>query len=233
MQTRLKPILESRVREDYPQINYTDSKGIQHIELNRGCPYQCVYCWSDPNFKEFPIPEIVSNKVQIIGEAFLSDSRIHKIIESLGKIKVNKKVVYYGLSQGLNKKDLTHKLIDLISTYRFGLITNKGSWKKGIRISWDLGIGEGFKVKEIINALYFYGYRQKNNMVFILTNYKITLDECLYKLRKLKEWKVMVDDCTFNCTKTNFIPIYWSFKEHKVFRKQCRDHNLEILGLKR
>lgn len=228
MQTRLKPLDIKRTRKDYPQVNYIDTRGIQHIELNRGCPYQCEYCWADPNFKEFPIPIIKSNKVQIIGEAFLSDSRIPLLINNLGQKRFNNKVIYYGISQGVNKKDLNDHIVTMLSYYRFGLITSRGHWKKGIRISWDGNIFEEKKVKDTIKLLVKRGYKRKDIIVFVLVNWKISYKACLYKLKKFKEWNVMIDDCTFDCSKKKFIPLFWSYKKYKNFRAKCRDHNIRI-----
>ena len=73
IQKRLKPLSIQRKRKDYPQINYIDDNGVQWIELNRGCKRQCPFCHADPNYKMFDVPEIISNKVQIIGEGILYD----------------------------------------------------------------------------------------------------------------------------------------------------------------
>jgi|APSaa5957512576_1039674.scaffolds.fasta_scaffold19467_2 hypothetical protein len=128
----------SRVRKDYPQINYVDDKGIQWIEINRGCKRQCEFCWADPNYKVFPVPKIVSNKVQIIGENILYDPDIKDKLIELGNKRVNNKVVYYAICNGVDYRLLTDKIIEMLSSYRFGKITKKGN--SGKREYQSLGI---------------------------------------------------------------------------------------------
>jgi len=228
MQTRLEPLNLKREREDYPQVNYVDKKGVQWIELNRGCKRQCEFCHADPNYKVFDVPEIVSNKVQIIGEGILYDPDIWNKFMELKNIKFNNKVIYYGLSQGVNYDMLNRELVNTMLSARIGLITNKGHWKKGIRIAWDWGKKQEKGVKKTIDMLTEAGYKRNAIIVFVLVNWKIPLKICEYKRGKLEEWKVMIDDCTFDCTKTNFIPIHWTYEEYKSFRKKCRDHNIEV-----
>jgi len=225
MQQRLKDMDIKRVRKDYPQINYVDSKGVQWIELNRGCLRGCPFCYSDPNFKEFSIPKIESNKVQIIGEGFLYDSRFIYLLETLSKIKFNNKVIYYGFSQGLDYRLFIPFLEVLLSKGRFGLINSKGNWVKGIRLSWDLGLNQSNKLSMILKRLENVNYKLKNIIIFVLTNWKIDYNTCLKKLDQIKKWGVRIDDCTWDTTKKNFIPLYWNVKDYKDFRSKCRKHN--------
>ena len=228
MQTRLEPLKINRERKNYEQINYIDKQGVQHIELNRGCKRQCPFCHADPNFKTFKIPEILSNKVQIIGEGILYDPDIWNKFICLKNIKVNKKVVYYGLSQGIDYRLLNLELINAMSSGRIGLITHRGKWKKGMRIAWDWGLEQEKDIRRIIDLLIKGRYRLKEIIIFVLVNWKIPLEVCKQKLMKLKEWGVMIDDCTWECTKKNFIPLKWTEREYREFRAMCRDHNIRI-----
>ena len=224
MQTRLKPLDIKRNREDYPQINYLDSKGVQWIELNRGCPRGCPFCYADPNYKVFPVPEIKSNFVKIICEGLLYDKKIKEKIKDLGEKKVNNKVVYYGLGS-LDYRMMDGELYNLMSKNRIGLINNKGKWYKGIRIAWDWGKEQEKGIHDSIEKFVEVGYIRKKIIVFILTNWKIDIDTCIYKLDKLTEWGVRVDDCTYNTTKKSFIPLHWKERDYRCFRKMCRKHN--------
>lgn len=227
MQTRLKSLNIERKRKNYPQVDYIDNNGVQWIELNRGCRRQCSFCYADPNFKEFPIPKIRSNKVQIIGEGFLYDSRLPTLIDIL-PYKYNGKIVYYGFSQGLDYHGLSKSMIDLLSQAHCGLITNKGRWKKGMRIAWDWGKEKEDEIYRTLKRLDRFGYKRKDIIIFVLVNWKIDFKTCLYKLKRFKEWGVMIDDCTWDCTKTLFIPQYWDYPEYRKFRAMCRDHNIRI-----
>ncbi len=226
MQTRLKPLSIKRERKDYPQVNYIDEKGIQWIEINRGCKRQCEFCYADPNYKVFNIPEIKSNKVQIIGENILYDHSIKDKLLELGEKKVNDKVVYYGICNGLDYRLLTRDLASICAAMRFGSINNKGNWRKGISIAWDLGFKQEKKVKDTIDMLVDVGFQRKAIMVHVLVNWKITYDFCLYKFKQIKKWDVMIDDCTWDCTKRLFIPLYWNYYDYKKFRKKCRTYNI-------
>lgn len=232
MQTRLKPLELKRKRKHYPQINYIDKKGVQWIELNRGCKRQCPFCYSDPNFKVFSIPKITSNKVHIIGEGILYDPKIKEKFLDLGKKRVNRKVVYYGLSQGVDYRLLTSEIIEIMSQNRFGIINNKGNWYKGMRIAWDWGKQQEKGIKKTIDIILNFGYKSKNIIIFVLVNWLIKYEQCVYKLEKFKEWGVKIDDCTYNTTKKNFIPLYWKTRDYRKFRNLCRTHNLEMRFLK-
>lgn len=130
----------NRERADYPQVNRIDENGVQWIELNRGCKRGCSFCHADPNYKTFSIPPIRRTIVQIIGEGFLYDQEIRNKIAMLSLIKVNNKVVRYGLSQGVDFRLLTEELASLMVKARIGIINNKGNWRKGLRFAWDLGL---------------------------------------------------------------------------------------------
>ena len=70
------------------------------------------------------------------------------------------------------------------------------------------------------------GFHKKAIMIHVLVNWKINYEFCLYKLSQIKKWGVMIDDCTWDCTKRLFIPQYWDYPEYRKFRARCRSHNL-------
>ena len=96
-----EPVME-RARQDYPQVDRIDDNGTQWIELNRGCKRGCSFCYADPNYKVFECPEIRARIVQIIGEGFLYDPDIKRKIRELGEKRFEGRVVYFGLSQGID-----------------------------------------------------------------------------------------------------------------------------------
>ncbi len=186
IQQRLKPLSIKRERPDYPQVNYVDDRGVQWIELNRGCKRLCRFCWADPNYKVFDIPRIIRNKVQIIGENVMFDPNIEKKLKKLSEIKVNNKVVYYGLGNGFDYRRVTPEIAKLARAARIGNINNKGNWYKGVNLAWDLGINQEYKVKKALNYFLNVGYYANRSKIFILVNWEITLKECLYKFEKIK-----------------------------------------------
>lgn len=225
MQLRLEPLNIKRERNNYPQVNYIDDNNVQWIEINRGCKRHCAFCHADPNYKVFDIPEIKRNNVHVVGEGFLYDPDIEQKIIKLGQKRVNDRVVYYGLSQGIDFRLLTPEIAELLSKNRFGLINNKGVWKKGIRFAWDLSLFQEKLAKETIDLLCKYKYIRKYIIVFVLINWKISYEDCLYKLKKLKEWGVRIDDCTWDTTKKEKLPLYWTKDQLIYFRKISRKHN--------
>jgi len=218
-----------RKRPDYPQVDYIDDNGVQHIELNRGCRRQCEFCYADPNFKQFPIPEIRSRIVQIIGEGFLYDTRIKQnLLQELGKIRYKAKVVYYGLSQGIDYRLLDKQIAEQLSKNRIGVINNKGKWYKGMRMAWDWRMEQYRDIKNSIRLLEKKGYVRRFMLIFILVNWKIDYKFCLRKFKLLKGNKVKIDGCTWNTTKRVIQSHYWTEEELRIFKKKCRDHNYDI-----
>lgn len=210
---------------DYPQINRIDKKGIQHIELNRGCRRRCKFCHANPDYKTFPVPEITRNIVQITGEGILYDPQIKEKIIECGQKRVNKKVVYYGLWQGIDFRLLTRETAYLFSKNRFGIINNKGKWYKGIRFAWDGGLEFEALAKRTIELLESVGYTREHIQVFVLTNWDISYETCLTKMDKLREWGVKIDDCTWETNKRAMIPKKWTYQHLKDFRRRTRKHN--------
>jgi len=224
IQQRLKPLEIQRIKSDYPQVDFIKNN-IQYIEINRGCKRLCPFCYADPNYKTFSIPEIKSNKVQIWGESILYDPKIKEKIIELGKKRVNNKVIYYDLGQGVDYRLLNKEIAELLSENRFGLINNKGNWCKGIKFAWDWGLEQQTDIRKTIELFEKLGYQRRNIIIFVLVNWKIDFGTCMDKLIKLEEWKVRIDDCTYDCTKKLFVPLYWKEKDYRIFRKLCRKHN--------
>lgn len=222
MQTKL--MQKKRERKDYPQVNFI-KEGVQYIEINRGCKRQCPFCYADPNYKVFEVPEIKSNKVQIWGEGILFDQKVKEKIIELGSKKVNNKVVYYSLGQGIDFRLLTEKIAELLSKNRFGIINNKKNWYKGIKFAWDRKLDQEKGILKTIELFEKVGYKRKAMQIFVLVNWKIDYETCLYKLEKLKEWGVKIDDCTWDTTKRQKLPFYWTKEQLVDFRKKARKHN--------
>lgn len=210
---------------DYPQVDRIDENGTQWIEVNRGCKRGCSFCHASPDYRTFPIPPIRSNIVQIIGEGFLYDPDIIEKIQKLSEQKVNGKVVYYGLSQGVDFRLLTPDIAFDLSHGRFGIINNKGNWSKGLRFAWDLGMEQLELVCQTIQTLKSVGYKTNRIQVFVLVNWKISYEVCLQKLEVLRDFGVKIDDCTWETTKREMKPMEWTLRELKQFRRKARKHN--------
>lgn len=212
-----KQLKEVKLTKPYsygPYNKFNDQE--QWIRITEGCPNQCPFCAEPEEIKIFEIPEIVRNKVKIMDMNLICKKEALQIIQELGSKKVNKKVVYYELICGIDYRFLTQEIANALKNSRF----------KRIRIAWDFGLDQQYKIKDAINMLLKAGYKPNNIMVFMICNWKTTYETNLKKLDLCKVWNVKVGDCWFdNQTSPNIKPIYWTPKEIKDFRRKCRKHN--------
>lgn len=192
----------------------------QWVRLTEGCPHHHEYCYEPTEIKVFPMPEIVRNNVKIMDMNLLCKPQAREIIVYLGMQRVNKKVVYYELICGIDFRFLTDTLAYELKSARF----------INIRLAWDLGMDDQYKIKDALEMLKNAGYKSKEISVFMVCNWKIPYKTCCAKLDLLKVWNVKVNDCWFdNQLSPNIKPLYWSTDEIKEFRSKCRKHNQLVL----
>jgi hypothetical protein len=213
------------LRKPYSYGPYNVIRGDeQRIRITEGCVNNCPYCYEPTEIKIFGIPEIKRNKVSISDMNLLCKPEALAIIEELGKKRVNKKVVYYELICGIDHRFLTQEIADALYINRF----------KKIRLAFDGYMKtEQVTVKNAIKKLIKAGYKSRQLMVFIVCNWRIDIEECMNKLDLCKIWRVKVSDSYFDgLVMPHVIPIFWTMKEIKTFRKKVRKHNqLVIHGL--
>lgn len=195
----------------------------QWIRLTEGCPHHHEFCYEPQEIKVFSIPKIVRNKVKIMDMNLLCKPQAINIIRNLRIIsnhKVNHKVVYYELICGIDFRFLTLDIAEILFTARF----------KNMRLAWDFGFEDQYKVKDALDMLKKAGYAAKEISVFMVCNWRIPYETCLAKLDLLKVWNVKVNDCWFdNQLSPNIKPIYWTEQQIKDFRRRCRKHNQLVL----
>ena len=197
-----------------PYSKHNDTE--QWIRITEGCPNNCPYCYEPTEIKIFDIPEIVRNKVMIIDMNLLCKKESNKIIETLGEIRVNDKVVQYELVCGIDHRVLTQDQADLLKKNRF----------KKIRIAWDFYYKDQYNIKYAIDKLRKAGFGRREITIFMICNWKISFYECFHKLDLCKVWQTKVADCYFdNQLSPNIMPTYWTGSEIKTFRKRVRKHN--------
>lgn len=197
--------------------------GVQWLRLSEGCPNKCVYCaetWengTEPIYYE--IPEIVRNRVNILDMNLIYKPKALEIIKQLGRMRVNKKVIKYSLQCGVDYRYLNQEIASALKQSRF----------IEMRLAWDYGYNDAYKIRDALNFLEYAGYNPKSIQVFMLANWKIPAKEFIMKLRTLLKWNVQVSDCWFdNQKKGEVIPIHWTKEEIKDVGRQCRDHNIMI-----
>jgi len=106
------------------------------------------------------------------------------------------------------------------------LIEQKTKWSRHIRFAWDLFLRDQYAIKDTINKLTKAGFKPNEIMVFIICNWKIPFEINCKKLDLLKVWGVQVSDCWYDNQKfPDVIPLHWTSKQCKTFRKMCRRHN--------
>ena len=189
----------------------------QAIRVTEGCPHNCANCYEPTDFKIFGIPELERNHVLIYDMNLLCKPEALSLIETLGRIRVNGKVVKYELVCGIDYRFLTQQIADALHKNRF----------KKMRLAWDSSYSEQRKIKKAIDVLLKAGYKRKELMVFMLCNYRtVSFKENCLKLDLCKVWNVKVCDCYFDgVVMPHVSPIAWSMREIKAFRHKVRKHN--------
>lgn len=208
-------LAKPKVKYSYGSYNKFDEKE-QWIRITEGCPHNCPYCYEPQEIKVFGIPEIVRNDVKIMDMNLLCKPEALDIIKELGFKRVDKKVVYYELLCGIDYRFLTQEIANELKKNRF----------RNIRIAWDWFMRDQYAIKDAINKLIKAGYRNNDIMVFMICNWKIPFKMCCEKLDLCKVWNVKVADCYYdNQVFPDVIPLYWTDKQNREFRKKVRKHN--------
>ena len=188
----------------------------QWIRISQGCPNKCEFCYEPPEQKLFQTPRIERNKVKIMDMNLLCQTNAFFIIQQLGAIKVDNKVVYYELVCGIDHRFLTPPLAEALKESRF----------KKIRLAWDFRYIRQFEIRDALKKLMAVGYKSKDITVFMICNWRITYEDCLKKLYLCAIWSVKVADCYFDGQVSPRIePIGWTSEQIKDFRRRVRKHN--------
>ena len=193
----------------------------QIIKLSKGCPYSCPFCFNGKNdFEELPMPEIKNNYVILHDDAFLSKHNVIDVINQLGSMKINNKLIYYELTQGINLKDLNQDIANALKLNRF----------INMRFTWDGSYTKKsmFRVYDGIKMLEKAGYKRKTMQCFVLSNYYVSYYECMKKLRMLLKWGIQVSNCIYkkNYLDPKIYPEHWTMKEiRQFFTFDCREHS--------
>jgi hypothetical protein len=210
--------------EFYNKLNDTE----QWIRLTDGCYRDCWNCYC-PKYKvSYTLPPIERNKVVFLDMNFLYAHPAPLIvIERLGKYKVNNRVVYYDFQCGVDFTLLTREIAIALKKSRFGRFNNKRNYCNGLRVAWDRGFNEKDIFERKMQMLYKVGYRRIQ--VFMLVNGMIPFDECVSKLKILKDLRLEICDCWYDNQKRGSVKaIYWTQEQCDLFGKLCRAHNVAI-----
>lgn len=192
----------------------------QITSTSEGCPYGCPFCFNGKNsFKQYDLPKITSNQVVIHDDAFLSRKNVLSDIKELGSRKVDGKVVYYELKQGINLKDLTPEIAQALKDNRF----------IHIRFAWDDSYTKKsyYRVYDGIQMLEKAGYKRKDMMCYILSNYYVSLIECLLKAKVMLHEHIPICNCRFRkyYHDPKVYPELWTQNEIDYFKQECRTNS--------
>ncbi len=187
----------------------------QITKTSEGCDYACSFCFNGrKKFKEFKLPKITSNKVILYDSSFLSRKHIVDDIYKLGSQKVNGRVVYYELTEGIAIALHSNRFIN-------------------IRFAWDGSYTKKnyYRVYDGIKMLELSGYKRKSLMCYILSNYYVSLRECLYKSKIMLHQHIQVCNCRYrrNYLDPKVYHEYWDIKEIDYFKQECRMNNQIII----
>lgn len=197
-------------------------KDVQTIRITEGCPHKHPFCaesFENPKFKVYELPEIVRNRVNILDMNLLCHKEALDIIKTLGRLRVNKKVVKYSLQCGVDYRFLTQELASALKQARF----------IDMRFAWDEGYNQVYKVWDAYKILCQAGYDPKTVECFMICNWRTPYKENCLKLDTLKVWGVMVAQCWFdNQVPPDIKPVYWTPEQIADFQHRCRDHSIVI-----
>ena len=212
MQQRILPINKDRKGIIGPQVSYLGN-GIHRFETVRGCPNLCPYCYEPKAREVFEIPEPLSEKAEILNMNILYHTDPVAHIKEIGrKFKIIEAVC--GFDYRLMNQEIANAIFEA------GFIK--------VRLAWDWHIGEQYKIKASFQMLIKAGYKAKDLSCFMVVNWKISKEECGYKLDLLKVWNIKVCDCCYDGGYDRAIPESWTKKEIDDFRNECKAHNMII-----
>lgn len=178
----------------------------QVTKVSVGCPKNCPYCFSK-EFRFLSVPKINRNLVRLTDENLLALKNVEDLLNVLGTMSWQGKVINYELMAGIDKEFLTSKIAKALKKNRF----------KVIKFAWDSTYGLEFDlVENTLNMLEGSGYRLKDTHVFMICNWKVSFDENVKKVKYLYQKGVQVSDCWFKEKD------HWSESERKLFRHICR-----------
>jgi len=227
IQARLKEDLQSKPSLSKPYAKGSYNKRNlkeQWIRISEGCPNRCEFCresyenGTKPIYLDIPI--LTRNYVKLMDMNLIYKPEAINILNYLGSQKVNNKVIYFELVCGIDYRFMNYEKAKALKDNRF----------KNIRLAWDYNIREQKKIKTCIKELFKAGYSKRELTVFIICNWKISYNDCLFKLDLCKVWGVKVADCYFdNQISPNIKPIHWSIEQIKSFRRKVRKHN-QLVG---
>jgi len=199
----------------YDAVKEVDGEEHQRVELSRGCPHNCDFCYAPTEAEVFSIPEIRRRYVEILDMNILwPRGEMLDLLTDLPEQLDGERVRYEAIC-GFDRRLLDQDTAELIRRKNF----------VKPRIAWDGPFNEQLGVKDTIDLLKEQGYRARDIGVFVIVNYKTSFQECLKKLDLLKVWGVRVCDCCFDGGYRNAVPEYWSAEEIKEFRRRSRKHN--------
>jgi Fe-S oxidoreductase len=238
--------------ENYsPDYSLMGTEIKHHItHASRGCFRKCKFCgvWKiEPKKQYKEIPELIKeiqtvgkNQVIFFDNNFLDHPNIENLLETLAKLRVNKRPVTYECQSGFDGRIMLNNpaLPKMLKEARF----------KNIKIAWDGPIEEKTKIKKQLLLLEEAGFIIKDVSVFMIYNYDLPYEKMIKKLVACQEWKVQINDCRYrplnsrndqykshmykNGQTSDDYYIHeeagWTDRKIRDFRKSVREHNIGI-----
>lgn len=221
---------------------FNPSPPYQIIHASRGCIRKCKFCgtWKlEPTFipKKSIKNEIKSNKLIFYDNNLLANPYIKNILKEVSGNKFNGKPIICESQSGFDGRLLDLETVKLLKKARFIYP----------RIAWDGSYSEFKNIKKQIDLLCKAGYNRKDIFMFMLSNFSISYEEMIKKLKKCKTWGIQIADCRYrplNQTFDNYNPqskkgqtekdyyIHkkggWTDKKVRSFRREVRRQNIGI-----
>lgn len=238
-----------KAEEFYPDYSLIPEIDYHGTHMMRGCIRKCSFCgtWKiEPKIihkeTERIINEILTigkNKVIFYDNNLLANPFVENTLKEFNTLRVNGKPVIFESQSGFDGRILEKKphLGKLLKDARF----------QNVRIAWDNGLDDKKSIKKQIDILTNAGYYPKDISVFMIYNFDLPYEAMLKKVKACYNWGVQITDCrnrpldldydNYSPHKVNGQPegsFYihkksgWSDKKIRDFRKNVRQHNIEI-----
>lgn len=232
-----------KAERHFPAYELIENENPSHIDYqiihtSRGCNRKCQFCgtWKiEPKFeaKKSIKKEIKSKKIVFYDNDFLCNPYIENILQELIDLKKYKNIQWCESQSGFGGRILLDKP-------HLAKMLKKAGFRYP-RIAWDWEYDKYPFIEKQIETLINAGYRSKELYVFMLYNWKFSLEEMEKKRRKCWHWKVQIADCRYRPLNQTydyydpkklqsnydyFIHPNWTDKEVKQFRKNVRRQNI-------
>ena len=241
--------IHKKAEQYLPDYSLLTKVDYHATHMMRGCIRRCAFCGTwilEPERTnksktkiEKELIAIGKNKVIFYDNNILANPHIKDILQSLVRLKINKKPVLFESQSGFDGRVLEKdpELAILIKKAKF----------HNVRIAWDNGLADKDAIKRQIDLFVTAGYKQKDLSIFMIYNFDISYEEVMKKIDLCEKWGVQITDCRYRplyLDYDNYSPSMrhgqpagsyyihdksgWTDKKVRDLRSRVRKHNIWV-----